>query len=256
MKSVMTKKELVKWTLSSILVILGVFVLIRLGFWQLDRLDQRRKFNDHYLKQISLKPIDLNVKPIPKSLADMEYREISVSGYYDFENEIYLQNQANQNEPGYRVVTPLLIDNSESAVFIERGWISFTDFENMEEINEKYDQKQSISGIIRNPESNDKILESETSTDNQQNFYLYVDINSLQTKTDYELLPIYIQQKGENEYGKPIPQIAEIEISEGPHFGYAIQWFFFASLLGFGYPFFVRKQLNEKNRESVNEENI
>ena len=256
MKSVMAKNELVKWTLSSILVILGVFVLIRLGFWQLDRLEQRRKFNDHYLKQISAKPIDLNVQPIPMGLEDMEYREIFVSGYYDFENEIYLQNQAYQNEPGYRVVTPLRIDNSELAVFVERGWISFTDIENMSEINGKFNQKQTIHGIIRNPESNEKILKSETSTDNQQNLYLYVDINSLQLKTDYDLLPIYIQQKGERDNGKPIPQIAEIEISEGPHFGYAIQWFFFASLLGFGYPFFVRKQLNEKNRESGNEENI
>jgi surfeit locus 1 family protein len=256
MKSGMTKNELVKWTLSSILVILGVFVLIRLGFWQLDRLDQRREFNDHYLTQISAKPIDLNLQPIPIGLEEMEYREIFVSGYYDFDNEIYLQNQAYQNEPGYRVVTPLRIDNSESVVYIERGWISFTDYENMEEINKKYDQKRSIHGIIRNPESNDKIIESGTISDNQQNLYLYVDINSLQTKIDYDLLPIYIQQNGEDVDGKPIPQIAEIEISEGPHFGYAIQWFFFASLLGFGYPFFVRKQLNEKNRESGNEENI
>lgn len=256
MKSATTKNELIKWTLSSILVILGVFVLIRLGFWQLDRLEQRREFNDHYLTQISAKPIDLNLQPIPTGLQDMEYREIYVSGYYDFENEIYLQNQAYQNEPGYRVVTSLRIDNSELAVFIERGWVSFTDIENINELNEKYSQKQTIHGIIRNPESNDKLTEATTSSDNKSNFYLYVDINSLQTITDYHLLPIYIQQKGEGDFGKPIPQIEEIEISEGPHFGYAIQWFFFAGLLGLGYPFFVSKQLNEKNRELGNEENI
>jgi surfeit locus 1 family protein len=179
-----------------------------------------------------------------------------VSGFFDFENEIYLQNQAHQNQPGYRVVTPLRIANSESAVYIERGWISFSDLEEIDQINENFDQKQTIEGIIRNPESNDKLMESPQSDNGHSNLFLFVDINLLQSKIDYDLLPIYIQQEGENTQQKPIPQIAEIEISEGPHFGYAIQWFFFASLLGVGYPFFVRKQLKEKTRESGNEENI
>jgi surfeit locus 1 family protein len=63
------------------------------------------------------------------------------------------------------------------------------------------------------------------------------------------LFPIYIQLYSENLDQKPYSQITEIEITEGPHMGYALQWFFFASLLGIGYPFFVRKQIQgEKNR--------
>jgi cytochrome oxidase assembly protein ShyY1 len=56
----MMTKEILKWTLTTILVLIGVFVLIRLGFWQLDRLESRRQFNQHYLEQISSPIINLN----------------------------------------------------------------------------------------------------------------------------------------------------------------------------------------------------
>jgi cytochrome oxidase assembly protein ShyY1 len=31
-------------------------------------------------------------------------------------------------------------------------------------------------------------------------------------------------------------------LTEGSHFGYALQWFSFAAVLFFGYPFYLRKQ--------------
>ncbi len=249
----MKSNQMIKWMLTTILVIIGVFVLIRLGFWQLDRLDQRRAFNDHYLEQVSAEPINLSDQPLPDGLDGMEYRKISVEGNYDFSHEIFLQNHAYENQPGYRVVTPLLIENQNLAVLIDRGWISLTDLQNISSINEQYKQLQTINGIIRNPNSRDKIVDKVKSSEDNSDFYLYVDIESVQNKTDYQILPIYIQLEGDSPGEKPIPQVQEIEITEGPHFGYALQWFFFASLLGLGYPFFVRKQLRENTREKVNE---
>ena len=40
----MTRNDILKWFLTTILVLVGVFILIRLGFWQLDRLQTRLKF--------------------------------------------------------------------------------------------------------------------------------------------------------------------------------------------------------------------
>ena len=249
----MKTNQILKWMITTILVIIGVFVLIRLGFWQLDRLDQRRAFNDHYLEQVSLEPINLSGQSIPVGLEGMEYRKVSVEGFFDFKNEIYLQNHAHENQPGYRVVTPLLIENQNLAVLIDRGWISLSDLKNISSINEQYEQAQTINGIIRNPNSKDKIVDTVKSSEDNSNLYLYVDIASVQNKANYQLLPIYIQLEGDSHGEKPIPQTQEIEITEGPHFGYALQWFIFASLLGLGYPFFVRKQVREKTREKFNE---
>lgn len=246
----MSKKDILKWTLTTILVLVGVFILIRLGFWQLDRLQSRRQFNEHYLEQISSPAIQLNEFTNELELITMEYRSINVTGKYDFKNEIYLKNQAWNNLPGYRVVTPLFVDNSDNVVLVERGWIALEDLAEIESINKPYDQHQKISGIIRLPQSKNDFGGTSNQTDNaKSNFYLYVDLDLLKSKMEYDLLPIYIQLYSENLDQKPYSQITEIEITEGPHMGYALQWFFFASLLGIGYPFFVRKQIQgEKNR--------
>ena len=42
-----------------------------------------------------------------------------------------------------------------------------------------------------------------------------------------------------------------VEISEGPHLGYALQWFTFAGIFLFGYPFYVKNQLATAKKESI-----
>ena len=75
----------VRWILTTLLAIAGVAVLARLGIWQLDRLAERRVFNERVLSQLHASPLDLNqVKNQAADLYNMEYRSVSVSGEYDF----------------------------------------------------------------------------------------------------------------------------------------------------------------------------
>jgi surfeit locus 1 family protein len=60
---------------------------------------------------------------------------------------------------------------------------------------------------------------------------------------------VYVQQAPDESWSNlPNRTQPDIEITEGPHMGYAIQWFGFAALLGFGYPFFLRRQEIEHPR--------
>ncbi|HEX5808295.1 MAG TPA: SURF1 family cytochrome oxidase biogenesis protein, partial [Anaerolineales bacterium] len=70
------------------------------------------------------------------------------------------------------------------------------------------------------------------------------DLRRIADQIDYPLLPVYIQPDPDpNDTEPPIPPAQpEIELTEGPHFGYALQWFTFAAILFIGYPFFLRKQ--------------
>ena len=66
----------------------------------------------------------------------------------------------------------------------------------------------------------------------------------------YALLPVYIQPDVDaSDVEPPIPYQPIIELTEGPHFGYALQWFAFAAILLIGYPFYVRKQITETNSQ-------
>jgi len=52
---------------------------------------------------------------------------------------------------------------------------------------------------------------------------------------------MYIQQSPDLTWtGLPYRITPKLDLSEGSHLGYAVQWFSFAVLLGVGYPFYVR----------------
>ena len=110
-----------QWILTTLLALAGGMVCIRLGIWQLDRLDQRRAFNAQVEAMWAADPLNLAGKPAD-DLTKMEYRAVTVSGKYDFENQVALRNRYYQNQYGYNLLTPLLLGDG-SAVLVDRGWI-------------------------------------------------------------------------------------------------------------------------------------
>ena len=52
-----------RWLGTTVLVLLGTALCVRLGIWQLDRLEGRRAFNDQVRSMRSLPPLDLNTDP-------------------------------------------------------------------------------------------------------------------------------------------------------------------------------------------------
>ncbi|MEZ4620846.1 MAG: SURF1 family cytochrome oxidase biogenesis protein [Caldilineaceae bacterium] len=64
-----------------------------------------------------------------------------------------------------------------------------------------------------------------------------IDIDAIQQQLPYELLPVFVTQLPEPGRGYDALPAREIpfEITEGNHFSYALQWFTFALILGFGY---------------------
>jgi cytochrome oxidase assembly protein ShyY1 len=54
---------------------------------------------------------------------------------------------------------------------------------------------------------------------------------------------VYIQPNMDaSDATPPIPYQPVVELTEGPHFGYAIQWFTFAVIFLVGYYFYLGKQ--------------
>lgn len=73
-----------KWLLTTLLAIAAAAVCVRLGIWQLDRLDQRRAFNLQVETMRAAPLLDLN-KEIPENISSMEWRAATAAGEYDFE---------------------------------------------------------------------------------------------------------------------------------------------------------------------------
>jgi len=108
------------WWFATLFVFLGTALCIRLGIWQLDRLEQRREFNAQVISMRAMLTLDLNAENAD-AVETMEWRAVSVTGEYDFENQIAIRNQYYGNEYGYHLMTPLLFNGA--AVFVDRGWV-------------------------------------------------------------------------------------------------------------------------------------
>jgi surfeit locus 1 family protein len=242
-----------QWILATLLVLAAVGVMIRLGYWQLERLEQRREFNARVQAQLDAEPLELNrvlhersSQQTADDVQGMEYRSVEVTGVYDHENEVVLLNQAWQNRLGVRLLTPLLIEGSDSAILVDRGWVPHEDYTEGRLENFYETGSVTVLGVFRNSQTRPDIgwrSDPDPVPGERQISFFMANVDRIQQQVPYTLLPVYVQQSPTPGVdGLPNRAALSLELTEGSHLGYAIQWFVFAAILFFGYPFFVKRE--------------
>lgn len=236
-----------RWLLTTLLVLAGMGVCIRLGIWQLDRLEQRRAWNARVLAQVDQPQLELSGATLELDLANMEYRPVQATGEYDFSQQVALRNQYHDNQWGVHLITPLRLAGSSQLILVDRGWIPAEAFNSGDW--SAYDEPGTVevSGVLRAPQTKADFGTRSDPTPAPGVAPLaawnFVNIPAIDQQIEGELLPAYIQQAPDPAWtGLPYRSQPELEISEGPHMGYALQWFTFAAILGLGYPFFIKRQ--------------
>ncbi len=244
------------WT--TLLVIAACSVMVRLGIWQLDRLDARRAFNDRVQAQLDQPTLILNGKTAGANLYEMEYRSVVVEGEFLHAEELALRNRVWGNYPGVSLVTPLKIAGTDQVVLVERGWIPVEDADPDAWGQYEVPGRVEIHGVIRRssprgllggrpdptPQSLGEVLK----------IWTFLDIDRIAGQVSAPVLSVYIQQAEDpDRTSPPYPSNPELDLSEGSHQGYAGQWFLFASILGLGYPFFLRRQSSSHAQREAGE---
>lgn len=241
-----------RWLFTTLLVFLGTALCIRLGIWQLDRLEGRRQANTQFTSMQALPPLNLN-RDATDSVRQMEWRSARVTGEFDFDNQIAVRNQYYGNQYGYHLLTPLLFTPaggsgpSQLAVLVDRGWIPAEGNSTPSDWHQ-YDQAGpvNISGQIRLGQVKPTlggVADKMPANGDRLQIWHNGDVERIIDQLPYPALPVYIQPDASaTDTQPPIPFQAEFEVTEGPHFGYALQWFTFASILLVGYPFYLRNQ--------------
>lgn len=218
--------------ITTILVVAAMAVMIRLGFWQLDRLAQRRELNAKATAQMQAAPLTLlNLTGLSESeLAGFQYRAVDLSGRFDFSQQIALSNQEWQGHPGVHLITPFILAGSNQAVLIDRGWIPY---------EESDPSKWNQFAEAENAEIHGRLLLSQSSpwgAPSGANVIWYrIDIPGIQHLVTFQLQPVYVKAAPEGAV-KNLPYRSQVtlDLSEGPHMGYALTWFSFSAILGIG----------------------
>jgi surfeit locus 1 family protein len=232
-----------RWLPATLLVLVAMAVMARLGVWQLDRLEQRRALNAQLTAVLNAPPLDLTSATLPDDISALRNRQVMARGEYDFARQMILLVQNWQGRAGVHLITPLRLAGSETAVLVDRGWIP--NAESAEDVARQYDEagEQIVTGVVGLTQALRRPATTAAPGVWQRDWYR-VDIAAIQAQLPYPILPFYIQQTPAPG-GDTIPPLRsepEIDLSEGPHLGYALQWFTFSLIVGVGYLYFVRKE--------------
>jgi surfeit locus 1 family protein len=236
-----------RWLWVTLLVIALMGVLARLGIWQLDRLQQRRDANALIAASLAAPPFDLNATAVPEDISEWDNRLVAASGTFDYEQEVLLDLQNWGYRAGVNLITPLVLDGSQTAVLVNRGWIP--DAESAPEARAAYNVpgEVEITGYVALSE---KLSREPTVTPEGPQVKVYrVDVEALQAQMPYTLLPFYIVQDVENDNEQlPYRLERQIDLSEGSHLSYAMQWFIFSIGLGVAYLVFVNRNIHQAEK--------
>lgn len=109
------------WIAKHLFALVILATLIFLGFWQLDRLEQRRAANAARLAALAQPALPLTPETDPATVIG---RRVVVSGVFRNEESIVLRGRrSDSGVDGVHLVTPLQIEGSEYAVLVDRGWL-------------------------------------------------------------------------------------------------------------------------------------
>ena len=205
-------------------LLLAAAVCLRLGFWQLDRLHQRRAANRVAAEARALPPVRLPADAAPAG--GLAHRQIVAEGRFDHDNEFVLRGSALNGVPGVTVVTPLRLDGSDTALLVARGFVPAPDAVTVRLDSLREPGRQEVRGIALPMESGEgRPLER-----NGRTSWARLDPVGLRERLPYPLYPVAVRQSPDSALPSSPRRLEPPALNDGPHLSYAVQWFLFAAL--------------------------
>ncbi|HYH79160.1 MAG TPA: SURF1 family protein [Longimicrobium sp.] len=209
---------------------------VRLGFWQLDRL-QQRKARNHALETAMRMPVlrydSAVAAAIEREPARFINRRVRATGVYDAAGQVVLRGRANRGDPGVHLVAPLVVDAVPQALLVNRGWVPSADAATVDPAPFAEPGTRTITGILQEiPRGTRAGGEPATTRVNGAPVVTYrrLDLATLQRVQRRPFVRLYLQQLPEPDSARARPpvRVALPPPNNGPHLSYAVQWFSFA----------------------------
>lgn len=220
-------------------------VMIRLGVWQLDRLEEKRERNDRIVASRSAPTgtVDDVLPPDPghdPAETDL-WQVVTVVGEYDRNSEILVRGRTIEGEVCFEVLTPL-VTTTGRAVLVDRGWLPAGDgnADAQPPVPAPQSGRVEITGWVRPSEG---AGDTRLAHGDQMPTVRAVDVPALAELIDLPLYGGFLQLIGETPSPLSAPELLpDPELDEGPHLGYAAQWGCFAFITLGGYLVLARRQ--------------
>lgn len=226
--------------------VVAVVLFARLGFWQLERAQEKITILEAAAKASEL--------PALTQLGDVNanvYRPVELTGRFDFDRQFLRDNMVFERQPGYEVYTPFVLETpgkraGSTTILVNRGWVPLgTNRQQRPDVNPKNGQRTDIvNGLLVQPSKGFTLGAAIDESEQRWPLVLqFLDYETIFTRLDtMPVIPavVVLDSDHPRSYAYSWKPVAD-----GPekHYGYAFQWFamLFAVIVLFVYLNFVKK---------------
>jgi cytochrome oxidase assembly protein ShyY1 len=221
-----------RWVLFAIAVALLAYGTYLLGEWQFHRLADRKQDNARTIRNLDRPPAPVErVLAVGRPVAhEDEWRRVRASGEYLPDLNVIVRYQTRDGASGVDVVTPLDTGRGKPLLMVDRGWVATANAgTTTPDVPPPPSGEVTVVGWVRADATGDAAQVTDSST------------RAVSSRTIAATLerPVYGGfVDAESETPAPAQPLAHAEtpdLSNGPHFFYGLQWWFFGVLAVFGF---------------------
>ena len=214
--------------------VLAAALFVRLGFWQLARLHAKVQRNAVIAAQ--QRTASVQFASLPSDTAGAHYRRATVTGAYDYDRELVVANRTRQGSPGVDLLTPLHVAGTDTVVLVNRGWVYSPDGTSVDRARWREQDSASVTGYVEQ-----FVPDAPASRLRDDRIVRRLSRREVAARIPFPFAPYYLVATGDTAIDRPVRREMPA-LDAGPHRGYAIQWFAFATIAIVGALAVIRRE--------------
>ena len=232
------------WLVSHLLVLALIVVMISLGSWQLRRLEERRDLNALQADRTAAAVVATDVLAAEIAgggVESVEYRVVEAVGEYRIADEVAVRGRSLNGTPGVWLLTPLVPADGGPALVVNRGWVPHASSDPASRPPAPAPAGEVVvRGAVRLSEQRSGLGVADPAGGRLESL-ARPDIGRYASQLEYDVHPFYLQLNSQQPPPGDYPLMLALPAKgDGPHLGYAVQWFIFSAIAVAGYPLVLR----------------
>jgi cytochrome oxidase assembly protein ShyY1 len=229
-----------RWLLLLVTVLVLAYACLLLGRWQWHRLEGKKSGNAiiRANQEAAPTPVDQMLRHGVDPPSSDQYAVVSATGTYDASKTVIVRYQTRDGNAGVDVVVPL-VTSSGNALLVDRGWVATSNqgLTDPSQVPAPPSGTVKVTGWVRQDASGGaaEVVNASARA-----------ISSAQIEPAIGI-PLYggfVQLLTESpKPTTPLTRADPPDLSNGPHFFYALQWWFFGILALFGYGYLAWEEV-------------
>lgn len=197
-----------------------------LGYWQLDRAEEKRSLQAEYDRRADRPPLSLDGEL--RTPAALQFFRVRASGVYEAEHQVLWDNRIHHGVPGYHVITPLRLGTSDTRVLVNRGWVPVGADRSQLPVIDPPAGRVTVSGTAVVPHVEFMLGELDPLERARPTVWQQLDLARYAQQTGWRLQPVVLLLDPDRPGGY-VREWARLDAGIAVHQGYAFQWFMLAA---------------------------